>query len=117
MMFKNRAACGMLLLFSLWFNGSTFAAAGEKFNANGYRFDISADQFGDALSVRGRVSGGDRCKKLTIKIVFYNENNDRVRVVAVVNNYNGNERFSLKKAIDRYGSRWRVADVYVSKYK
>lgn len=117
MMSRVCSASGMLLLLSLWFVANVFPAAGEKFSVSGYKFDISADQTGDVLNVRGRVSRGERCKKLTIKMVFYNENNDKIRVVAVVNNYHGNERFSVKKAIKRFGFRWRVSDVYVKKYK
>ncbi len=94
-----------------------FSASGETLNVDEYQFNISADQSGSTLSVRGRISGGDSCSKLTANIFLHTDDGNIAHVTVIINNYSGNSRFSVKEEASDSRSRWKVSNVFVDTYE
>jgi hypothetical protein len=109
---------GLVLVISfLILPSCSIAASGERFTDNGYSFDISADQMGADILVRGIISGGDTTKKLIVTLHFQNEYSNRTSVKVIVNNYAGREPFSIRKKVSvQRSSRWFVSGVQIRKY-
>jgi hypothetical protein len=94
------------------------AEAGEKFTQEGYSFDVSADQMGSEILVRGMISGGESCKKLIATIQLQDENSHRTSVKVIVNDYGSRERFSLRKPVKAVRtSRWTVSNVSIHRFQ
>jgi hypothetical protein len=116
MLFHKSLVLALVVFFQIS-SSDSIAASGERFTEKGYAFDISADQMGEDLLVRGHVSGGETCKKLIITFYFQNETGSSTHVKVMVNNYGGYEPFSIRKKTPvKKTSRWSISNVHIKRY-
>lgn len=105
-----------LMMFILLFHfcGDAFAEAGQKFTENGYYIDVSVDQMGKRINIRGDISGGKDAKKLKIKFKIADSDGNRKAATVVINDYRGHERFSTNEPkCGLSGTRWRVSEIII----
>lgn len=100
------------------FINTVFAEVGDKLTVDGYRFHISCDQRNQTLTVRGKVSGGERCSILTVDIYLRDEEGQIAHVTPSIQKYSGTySKFSATDRVSNGRSRWHVSNVYVKAYK
>ena len=101
-------------------------AAAEKisrgiFEADGYRFDVSARQKDGEIHLRGRVSYGDHCDALSVTFHLRNEDNKTKKMTVTIKQAGGansptiraEQSLGGKKNIKSEDMQWEIEDIRV----
>jgi hypothetical protein len=104
-----------LIIFILLFHlcSDTLAESGQKFSVEGYNINVSVDQIGKKISIRGDISGGQNCKNLRLKFRLIDYDGKKASATVVIQNYSVHERFSANAFKCTVGTRWLVSEISI----